>query len=65
MFSSLYRVLVKQDGKANFQGTGRTDGGITIEPNVIHQMFYAKEDALRLCEELNRAGFETKIERGN
>ena len=64
MFSNLYRVLVKEKGKGIFRGTGRANGGITLEPNIIHQMFYEEQDALKLCAELNAAGFETKIERG-
>lgn len=64
MFSELYRVMVKEKGKQTFQGTGKTSEGITIEPNIIHQVFYKKEDALTLCKNLNEAGFETKIKRG-
>lgn len=66
MFNNLYRVMVKGNGKNNFQGTGQTkDGEITIESNVINQMFYTEKDANILAESLIDAGFETKIVQGS
>lgn len=66
MFSEMYRVLVKAKGAKVFQGTGQTEtGAITIEPNVINQAFYSKEGVENVAEELNKAGFETKIVKGS
>lgn len=66
MFNNSYRVLVKTKGSKIFRGTGQTlEGDITIEPNVINQMFYSEENAIKLSESLIRSGMETKIVKGS
>lgn len=63
-FNEMFRVMVKQGQK--FVGTGRTgDGGVTLEPNVIHQTFYMKEDADKLKASLENDGFEVKLKKGS
>lgn len=64
MFNEMYRVMIKQGQK--FVGTGQTnDGAITLEPNIIHQAFYTKENADKLKKSLEENGFEVKLKKGN
>lgn len=63
-FNEMYRVMVKQGQK--FVGTGQTnDGAITLEPNIIHQSFYTKENADKLKNSLEQNGFEVKLKKGS
>lgn len=66
MFSKLYRVLVKSNHSGSFQGTSQNkEGHITVEPNVINQYFYEKEDAIKLQQDLTEAGLIAKIVKGS
>lgn len=62
-FSDMYRVMVKMDGKKNFQGTGTSDGNITVESNKIYHAFYSKENAEKLAESMRKDGFEVKVQK--
>lgn len=62
-FNEMYRVMVKQGQR--FVGTGKTsDGGITLEHNIIHQTFYTKGDANKLKDSLEKTDFEVKLQKG-
>lgn len=62
-FSDMYRVMVRLEGKKNFQGTGSSDGYITVESNKIYQSFYTKENAEKLAESMRKDGFEVKVQK--
>lgn len=62
-FEKMYRVMVKYEG--SFQGTGQTeDGEVTVEGNVINQLFYTHDKALKLKGILEDDGFEVILRRG-
>ena len=60
----MYRVMVKQNGR--FVGTGQaSNGNVTTETNIIYQSFYTEENANKLKESLEKAGFEVKLKKGS
>jgi len=63
-FNEMYRVMVKQNGR--LVGTGQaSNGDVTTETNIIYQSFYTEENANKLKESLEKAGFEVKLKKGS
>lgn len=60
--NSLTRVLVRKEGEGEFVGVGRNEyGEIVVEHNILKQIFYKEEEAIKVCELLENSGFDTKI----
>jgi hypothetical protein len=62
-FMDLWRVMVKVGNRYTAVIYDSATGAICTGGNKIHHSFFPKEDAIKLRDELQAAGFEAKISR--